>query len=158
MRYQSNPLQVEALSRIILVSHRWTLGIAPGLRYGRRQMAADPAGAIEPAGSLGDPPMLETISPGAVDLRPYHFVPPFLEPLVAAAAKGADLLPYVESITKSLGFDSFMYGATATPKPDHEAVSYVYTTLPREWVARYNDMAYIEVNPASISLGIARFR
>jgi DNA-binding CsgD family transcriptional regulator len=40
-----------------------------------------------------------------------------------------------------------MYGATGTRTPDHEAVSYVYTTLAREWIARYDQMAYIEVDP-----------
>lgn len=91
--------------------------------------------------------MIEDIVPGTVKLRPYNFVPPFLEALVNAATDGKDLLPFVETITKYLGFDSFMYGATGTPKPDHEAVSFVYTTLPKEWVRRYDERAYIEVDP-----------
>lgn len=91
--------------------------------------------------------MLTGIVPGAVTLRPYNFVPPFLEALVNAALNGNDLLPCVQSITKHLGFDSFMYGATGTPKPDHEAMSYVYTTLSKEWVRRYDERAYIEVDP-----------
>ena len=84
---------------------------------------------------------MRPLHPGQVNLRPGQFIPPFLASLVAAAEKGNDLLPYVESITKNLGFDSFMYGATATPKPDHEGKSYVYTTMPREWVGRYDQMA-----------------
>ncbi len=91
--------------------------------------------------------MLEDIVPGVVQLRPYHFVPSFLEALINAANSGQDLLPCVEQITRYLGFDSFMYGATGTPTPDHEAVSFVYTTLPREWVRRYDERAYIEVDP-----------
>ncbi|MFO1414046.1 MAG: LuxR family transcriptional regulator [Burkholderiales bacterium] len=91
--------------------------------------------------------MLEDILPGVVRLRPYNFVPPFLETLVNAANDGNDLLPCVQEITQYLGFDSFMYGATGTPTPDHEAVSYVYTTLPRDWVRRYDERAYIEVDP-----------
>ncbi len=91
--------------------------------------------------------MLEPLRPGEVNLRQHDRLPPFLASLVKAAANGHDLLPFVEAITKTLGFDSFMYGATGTPTPDHEAKSYVYTTLPREWVKRYDQMAYIEVDP-----------
>jgi Autoinducer binding domain len=91
--------------------------------------------------------MLESLRPANVNLRHHDLVPPFLASLVAAAANGDELLPFVEAITKNLGFDSFMYGATGTPTPDHEAKSYVYTTLPREWVGRYDQKAYIEVDP-----------
>jgi DNA-binding CsgD family transcriptional regulator len=91
--------------------------------------------------------MLEHLTPGPVSLRPHQLVPPFLNSLVSAADRGADLRPYVESITNGLGFDSFMYGAAGTVRPDHEAKSYVYTTLPREWVARYDQLAYIECDP-----------
>ena len=91
--------------------------------------------------------MLESLRPGTVNLRPHDVLPPFLSSLVTAAVNGRDLLPFVEAITKTLGFDSFMYGATGTPTPDHEAKSYVYTTLPRQWVERYDQMAYIEVDP-----------
>lgn len=91
--------------------------------------------------------MLESLRPGKVSLRDDQYVPPFLGALVAAAARGADLLPFVESITRYLGFDSFMYAASAMPKPDHEEKAYVYTTLPREWVARYDQLAYVEVDP-----------
>ncbi len=91
--------------------------------------------------------MLEPLSPGRVNLREGQFIPPFLASLIAAAQSGNDLLPYVESVTKNLGFDSFMYGATATPKPDHEGRTYVYTTMPLAWVGRYDQMAYVEVDP-----------
>ena len=91
--------------------------------------------------------MLEPLRPGRINLRPNQYVPPSLTSLVAAAIQGSDLLPIVGSITTNLGFDSFMYAATATPKPDHEGKSYVYTTLPLEWVARYDQMAYVEIDP-----------
>ena len=91
--------------------------------------------------------MLEPLRPGHVNLRAGQFIPPLVASLVTAAENGNDLLPYVESITKNLGFDSFMYGATATARPDHEGKSYVYTTMPLEWVGRYDQMAYVEVDP-----------
>lgn len=91
--------------------------------------------------------MLESLVPGKVALRGDQYVPPFLKPLIDAAGKGADLQPVVESITRHLGFDSFMYAASAMPKPDHEEKAYVFTTMPREWVARYDQLAYVEVDP-----------
>jgi len=91
--------------------------------------------------------MLESRSPGKVTLRADQYVPPFLKPLVDAAAKGVDLRPIVEAITRHLGFDSFMYAASAMPKPDHEEKAYVFTTLPIEWIGRYDQLAYVEVDP-----------
>jgi LuxR family transcriptional regulator, activator of conjugal transfer of Ti plasmids len=91
--------------------------------------------------------MLEPLRPGRVKLRPGQFVPPFLTSLIAAAADGRELLPFVASVTAHLGFTSFMYAASAMPKPDHEEKAYVYTTLPLEWIGRYDQMAYVEVDP-----------
>jgi LuxR family transcriptional activator of conjugal transfer of Ti plasmids len=53
----------------------------------------------------------------------------------------------VQAITRSLSFDSFTYGASANPRPDCEGKNYVYTTMPAEWVARYDQMSYMEVDP-----------
>jgi LuxR family transcriptional activator of conjugal transfer of Ti plasmids len=91
--------------------------------------------------------MLETLYPGSASMKHRLFVPPFLLPLVNCDARGEELLPVVQSITNSLGFDSFMYGASANSRPDHEGKSFVYTTLPTSWVMRYSQMAYIEVDP-----------
>ena len=91
--------------------------------------------------------MLEPLVPGKVTLRPNQYVPPFLSALITAAQHGNDLLPFVESVTRHLGFESFMYAASAMTKPDHEQKAYVYTTQPLAWVARYDQMAYVEVDP-----------
>ena len=91
--------------------------------------------------------MLEPLRPGQVKLRPGQFVPPFLASLIAAASEGRELLPFVASVTAHLGFSSFMYAASAMPKLDHEEKAYVFTTLPFEWVGRYDQMAYLEVDP-----------
>jgi len=50
-----------------------------------------------------------------LNLNGVHFdnksvVPPLISPLVDAVARNADLVPAVDSIVKSLGFDTFMYG------------------------------------------------
>ena len=51
-------------------------------------------------------------------------------------------------IVSEMGFDSFMYGMSADPKPTRrDTRSYVWTTLPREWVELYGERGYIEVDP-----------
>ena len=91
--------------------------------------------------------MLEPMVPGSKNLRSDQYVPPFLSALVEAARPGTDLLPHVSSITRHLGFDTFLYATSAMPRPHHEGKAYVFTTLPLQWVARYDQMAYVEVDP-----------
>jgi DNA-binding CsgD family transcriptional regulator len=91
--------------------------------------------------------MLEPLLPGKVSLRSNQYVPPFLSALIGTAQQGGDLVPCVQAITRHLSFDSFMYAASAMPKPDHEDKAYVFTTLPLAWVARYDQLAYVEVDP-----------
>ena len=45
------------------------------------------------------------------------------------------------------GFESFMYAMTTDPRPHHDSRSYVWTTLPREWIAEYDRNAYVEIDP-----------
>jgi DNA-binding CsgD family transcriptional regulator len=91
--------------------------------------------------------MLTIIQPGTVMQHRAAYVPQFLQPLVDAAMHGAPLEASINEIVRNFGFDSFLYGATATPYPDHESKSYAFTTLPRAWVARYDHEAYIEIDP-----------
>ena len=94
--------------------------------------------------------MLERINPKQVSLRRNQFVPPFLVSLITAAKSGHDLLPFVESITRNLGFDAFTYGAAATPHPNNKGQNYIYTTLGSEWIRRYEELAYLEIDPRLI--------
>src|ERR1700730_11853118 len=91
--------------------------------------------------------MLTIIHPGAVTLERAAAMPQFLPPLAAAAMQGVALEPLIEKIVRNFGFDSFMYGTSADPYPHQESKSYVFTTLPHAWVARYDERAYIEVDP-----------
>ena len=91
--------------------------------------------------------MLTFIQPGTVTLERAAYVPQFLDPLLEATKQGGPLEPSIDEIVRNFGFDSFMYGASATPYPDQESKSYVFTTLPRAWVARYDQEAYIEIDP-----------
>jgi DNA-binding CsgD family transcriptional regulator len=84
---------------------------------------------------------------GPVRIDRGRVLPPVLLPLVHAAERGFDLISEIESITRHFGFDSFMYGVALSPRPDHESRIYAFTTLPLEWVMRYDQMAYVEIDP-----------
>ncbi|MBA3506448.1 MAG: LuxR family transcriptional regulator [Betaproteobacteria bacterium] len=94
--------------------------------------------------------MLQTLTPSLQQGEHSKYIPPLLLPLISAAEKGLDLRPVVERITLSFGFNSFMYGMSTTPSPDRESRSFVYTTLPAEWVRHYDQAAYIEIDPRII--------
>lgn len=96
--------------------------------------------------------MLQALRLSQAKIPAWSFIPPILDPLVRAAESGRDLTPIIESITKNFGFDSFMYGMCTSVRPDHESRMFVFTTVPAEWVARYDQMAYIEVDPRILLL------
>ena len=91
--------------------------------------------------------MLHSLGPGQVMLEGARFVPPILSPLITAAQRGEPLEPVVAALTHMFGFDSFMYATSLSPRRGQECISYVFTTLSREWVVRYNELAYIEADP-----------
>lgn len=86
------------------------------------------------------------LMPVRVDRSKY--LPPLLLELIEAAERGGDLVPAVQAIVRKLGFDGFMY-ATASYhlRPSNGERIYVFTTLPREWVRRYDQQAYVECDP-----------
>lgn len=91
--------------------------------------------------------MIELISIGKINLRSGQFVPPFLESLIAAAKRGEQLLPYVRSIAANLGFDHYTYGIGSHAQFDRTGHVYTFTTLPEEWVRRYEEKCYVEYDP-----------
>jgi DNA-binding CsgD family transcriptional regulator len=96
--------------------------------------------------------MLQSLRLGQSKIARWNFIPPLLDPLVKAAEGGRDLVPIIQSITRSFGFDTFMYGMSTSMRPDHESRMFVFTTAPVEWVIRYDQMAYIEVDPRILLL------
>jgi LuxR family quorum-sensing system transcriptional regulator SolR len=90
--------------------------------------------------------MLQLLKIGAVNVLPRQFVPPFLESLVAAANRGEDLLPYIQGIVSSFGFESFEYGVSTTLHPDKYGRTCYFSTIPN-WIARYDQLGYIEIDP-----------
>ena len=92
--------------------------------------------------------MLTVINPGEPASIPGYVINEHIARLSKAALKGRPLQPVMESIVKELGFDSFMYGMSADPSPTRrDTRSFVWTTLPREWVLLYGQRGYIEVDP-----------
>lgn len=95
---------------------------------------------------------MESLHLGQAKIATWSFIPPFLVPLVKAAECGKDLVPEIQSITRSFGFDTFTYGMSTSVRPDHESRMFVFTTAPPEWVAQYDQKAYIEVDPRILLL------
>jgi DNA-binding CsgD family transcriptional regulator len=86
------------------------------------------------------------LTPVRVDRSKY--LPPLLLELIEVAEKGGDLVPAVQGIVRKLGFDGFTY-ATASYhlRPNNDERIYVFTTMPRDWVIRYDHQAYVECDP-----------
>ena len=92
--------------------------------------------------------MLTVIDPGAPATIHGYVINSHIARLSKAALKRQPLQPVMESIVRELGFDSFMYGMSADPSPTRrDTRSFVWTTLPREWVMLYGERGYIEVDP-----------
>ena len=92
--------------------------------------------------------MLRPLRLGPIAVDRTRYLPPMLAPLVDAATRGDDIVPALHAIVRGFGFDGFMY-ATANYhlRPDNDERMYVFTTLPREWVVRYDQCAYVECDP-----------
>ena len=96
--------------------------------------------------------MLQPLRLGPVAIDRARYLPPILLPLVQAAARGDDIVPELQTLVRGFGFDSFMY-ATANYhlRPDNDERMYVFTTLPRDWVIRYDQCAYVECDPRVVA-------
>ena len=92
--------------------------------------------------------MLSGIDPGPPAAIRGYIVNEHIARLSSAALQNRPLQPVMKSIVAELGFDSFMYGMSADPSPTRrETRTFVWTTLPREWVVLYGRRGYIEVDP-----------
>jgi len=91
--------------------------------------------------------MLRQLTLRPVKLQAPPLVPPLLAPLIHAAAKGQDLIPVLMSIVRTLGFDNYTHGVSLSTHPKAESHSFVFTTLPAEWITLYDQKSYIEVDP-----------
>ena len=72
-------------------------------------------------------------------------VPEFVS-VMREARTGEQLVRTVSQIVREIGFESFLYGSLL-PNDRNDPDIVVVTTMPRDWVARYDQMSYIEVDP-----------
>jgi DNA-binding CsgD family transcriptional regulator len=91
--------------------------------------------------------MLQEISLEPPVALPPGPVPPFLRSIADAASSTQSVAAALGEVVRSLGFDGFTYGIGTAPTPTRESRSYVWTNLPGEWIRRYDQNAYIEVDP-----------
>jgi DNA-binding CsgD family transcriptional regulator len=91
--------------------------------------------------------MIKNVTIGKVLLERTPYTPQLLLPMIAAAEAGKPLERPLSDIVAKLGFDSFMFGMSACLQVDHETQIFAFTTLPIEWVVRYDQMAYVEIDP-----------
>jgi LuxR family transcriptional regulator, quorum-sensing system regulator SolR len=78
---------------------------------------------------------------------PVGPTPHFLLPIAEAATGGGSVGAALAEVVHHLGFDTFTYGCGTAPTPTRESRSYVWTNLPLEWVRRYDQNSYVEVDP-----------
>jgi DNA-binding CsgD family transcriptional regulator len=97
--------------------------------------------------------MLQQLRLKPIAIKHTGLLPPILAPLLAAAELGTDLTPVMQGIAHDLGFDSVMHGISLSVRPNADTSSFVFTTLPVEWVSIYDQRAYIEVDPR-VQVGI----
>jgi DNA-binding CsgD family transcriptional regulator len=90
--------------------------------------------------------MLQRLHLEVFEFRYSGVVPAFLQPLVDGANRGDDLGPIILDLVTALGFSSFTHGISLSFNPTAESQSFVYTTLHRDWVALYDQRAYLEVD------------
>ena len=64
--------------------------------------------------------MLERLDGGSIIVNNQRPLPPLLNLLLEAVKNGQPLEPVMEAIIRSFGFDSFMYGASLSIRPDAE--------------------------------------
>jgi len=91
--------------------------------------------------------MLRALLPQPPAPAPGKNVPPIVQPLVDAGTCPNALTGALLRIAQQLGFDGFVYGVTTSMRPKQDSRTYVWTSLPEEWVRLYDQKAYIEIDP-----------
>jgi DNA-binding CsgD family transcriptional regulator len=91
--------------------------------------------------------MLIPVQPKSTVVPSFVSVPRSLAPLVAAANAGNSLYPPIQKIMRTMGFCSFMYGATTGRTLRRDERFFIWTTAPAEWVIEYDQNSYVEIDP-----------
>jgi LuxR family quorum-sensing system transcriptional regulator SolR len=74
-------------------------------------------------------------------------LPEFLHPFAEALARREPMSDALLLVVHSLGFDGFTYVTGNKPTVQREARSYVWTSMPIEWIREYDQNDYLEVDP-----------
>jgi LuxR family transcriptional activator of conjugal transfer of Ti plasmids len=90
----------------------------------------------KPAGpaAIGSPGILGTIDR-------------YIEEIRTAALAGKPLQSVVIPIMHALGFEHFGFGITTAVRPTRDSRSFMWTTMPRQWIEIYDRKAYVEIDP-----------
>lgn len=91
--------------------------------------------------------MLVPIEPKATFPDESLCLSPWLLPLVDAARTGDTLVPAVQTIIQSMGFSTFLYAVGTSKALHRDERFFLWTSVPREWVAEYDANSYIEIDP-----------
>ena len=91
--------------------------------------------------------MLALVEPSRPAPRAASGLDAPLRPLLEAASCGMPLDIAMRGVVGGFGFDSFMYGRLAEPRPRRASRPLLWTTDSREWMNLYDRRAYIEVDP-----------
>ncbi len=90
---------------------------------------------------------MQTLCLGPVQLPASSALPLYLASIARAVERGTDLIPEITSLAHQFGFDSLTYWTSTCSTVIVEARTYEVTTRPPEWAVRYDDMAYVEIDP-----------
>src|SRR5260221_4125026 len=83
------------------------------------------------------------VASGAPETAIEHYI----GQIRSVALAGEPLKPVVISIMHALGFEHFGFGITTNVRPTRDSRSFMWTTMPREWIAKYDKNAYVEIDP-----------
>lgn len=64
-----------------------------------------------------------------------------------ALAAGQPLAPVMLAITHEFGFEHFAYAVDTASHPHRDSRTFVWTTMPWQWMAEYDQKAYMEIDP-----------
>lgn len=93
--------------------------------------------------------MLAIIHPGKPAAVSGYFIDDTIGRLAHAAAAGERLEPAMQAVVTELGFAGFTYATSSDAGPARRDTRwYVWSTLPGDWVAQYDQCGYIEIDPA----------
>ena len=93
--------------------------------------------------------MLATIDPGEPATVAGYVANDAVARLARAALAGRPLAAEMQAVVDELGFAGFTYAMSSEAGPTRrDTRCFVWSTLPGDWVARYGELGYIEIDPA----------